>query len=191
MRSANSVLRNASPSSFRNLTFTRCHAKNHRRARCMFGRTSSAFPHAPARARHDGRENLLEQAPSLATHMARSHRDLAKQYLQVVHSGVLASSDSPLTPCPNKCQACAWHLRRERLQLCLGQKLHWLDVQGCGSLDLGEICQFHASKCFAFQFSQSHVHTLPCEIPQKSKMYSRGDEFGVSSRPRARATRRT
>ena len=87
-------------------------------------------------------KNLLEQAPPLATHIVRSRGDLAKPCLQVVHSGVLASSDSPLTPCPNKCQTCAWHLRRERLQRCLAQKLHWLDFQGCGSLDLGEICQF-------------------------------------------------
>ena len=109
VRSANSVLRNASPSSFRNLTFTRWHAKYHRKARCIPGGTSSAFPHVPARARSDGRENLLEQAPSLATHMVRSRRDLAKPYLQVVHSGVLASSDSPVTPRWNKCQTCAWH----------------------------------------------------------------------------------
>ena len=123
----------------------------------------------------------------MATSIVRSRRDLAKPYLQVVHSGVLASSDSPVTPRPNKCQTCAWHLGRQRVQQCFAQKLGSLDFQGRGSLDLGEICQFRAPKCFAFQFSQSHLHTLPRELPLQSITYSGGDQFGVSSRPRARA----
>ena len=52
-------------------------------------------------------KNLLEQAPPLATHIVGSHRDLAKAYLQVVHSGVLASSDRPVSPRPIKGHTCA------------------------------------------------------------------------------------
>jgi len=43
----------------------------------------------------------------LATYIVRSYRDLAKPYLQVVHSGVLASSEPPVSPHPNKGHTCA------------------------------------------------------------------------------------
>ena len=107
-RSANSVLRNASPSSFGNLTFARCYVKHHRKAPHIPGGTSSTFARVPARARNGGPENLLNQAPPLAIHIVRSRRDLAKPHLQVVHSRVLASCDSPVTPRPNKGHTFAW-----------------------------------------------------------------------------------
>ena len=92
--------------------------KNYGKAAHVPGRTNSVLPHVPTRARRDGRENLLEQAPPLATHIVRSHRDLAKPYLQVVHSSVLASSDPPISPCPDECHTCASGLGPSRLQRC-------------------------------------------------------------------------
>ena len=78
-------------------------------------------------------KNLLEQAPPLATHIVRSHRDLAKPYLQVVHSGVLASSDPPVRPRPIEGHTCAQQLGHYRLQRCFA-----LDCQDCGSLHMTE-----------------------------------------------------
>ena len=60
--------------------------------------------------------HLFEQAPPLATHIVRSRRDLAKACLQVVHSGVLASSDPPVSPRPIKGHTCAEDLGHWRLQ---------------------------------------------------------------------------
>ena len=113
----------------------------------------------------------------MATPIVRSRQDLAKAYLQLVHSGFFAASDSPVTPCLAKCETCAWHLGNRRPQRCFAQKRGWLDFQVCGSLDLGEICQFHPSKCFAVQFSQSQIHTLPPEVPLKSTTCSGGDQL--------------
>ena len=119
----------------------------------------------------------------MATHLVRSRQDLAKPYLQVVHSGVLASSDSPLTPRWKKCQTCAWHFGQERLQRCFAQKLGWLDFRGCGSLDLGEICQFRPAKCVACQFERSHFYKFPREIPLKSTTYSGGTSLAFPRVP--------
>ena len=119
----------------------------------------------------------------MATHIVRSRQDLAKPYLQMVHSAVLASSDSLITPRASIGQTCAWHLGHQRIQRCLARKRGRLDFQGCGSLDLGEIYQFRPSKCFAVQFSQSQIHTLPREIPLKSTTYSGGTSLAFPRVP--------
>ena len=96
-----------------------CHAKYHRRVPHIPGGTSSAFPGAPVRARNDRHVNLLEQARPLTINTVRSLRDLAKAYLQVVYIPrlpfsiprlscyLLASPDSPVTPCPDECHTFA------------------------------------------------------------------------------------
>ena len=136
-------------------------------------------------------KNPLERAPPLARHIVRSRQDLAKPYLQMVHSAVLASSDSRITPRPSMGQTCAWHFCHMRTQRCLAQKRGGLDFQGCGSLDLGEICQFRPAKCVACQCELSHFYKYPREIPLKSTTDSGGGTSSACRRVPARATRRT
>ena len=76
--------------------------------------------------------HLLEQAPPLATHIVRSHRDLAKPYLQVVHSSALASSDPPFSPRPIKGHTFASGLGPCRLQRRFAQKLAPNELHICG-----------------------------------------------------------